>query len=67
MHTGLSPEWDRDYDAVFAELISRDDDLVRAEFAGLTGLTGQSRTAGRAAVPVRRRGPRSRLCRFRPA
>ncbi|GAA3454622.1 hypothetical protein [Dactylosporangium matsuzakiense] len=64
MHTGLSPEWDRDYDAVFAELISRDDDLVRAEF---TGLTGQSRTAGRATVPVRRRGPRSRLCRVHPA
>ncbi|MFI5914431.1 hypothetical protein [Dactylosporangium sp. NPDC051541] len=55
MHTGLSPEWDRDYDAVFAELISGDDDLVRAEFTDIT------HHAARASARVRRR-PRTRLC-----
>lgn len=46
-HTGLSPEWDRRYDAAFAELISHDDDLVRAEFARLarSAWPGPHRTA----------------------
>jgi len=35
-HTGLSPEWDRNFDEVFTDLISHDDDLVRAEFTSLT-------------------------------
>lgn len=35
MHTGLSPEWDRGFDEAFTDLVSRDDDLVRAEFTGL--------------------------------
>ncbi|MEU4215789.1 hypothetical protein [Actinoplanes sp. NPDC026623] len=30
--TALSPEWDRGFDEAFAELISGDPDLVRAEF-----------------------------------
>lgn len=36
MHTGLSPEWDRRFDEAFTDLVSRDDDLVRTEFASLT-------------------------------
>lgn len=36
MHTGLSPEWDRGFDEAFTDLVSRDDDLVRAEFISLT-------------------------------
>ena len=36
MHTGLSPEWDRGFDEAFADLVSHDDDLVRAEFTSLT-------------------------------
>jgi hypothetical protein len=35
--TALSPEWDRGFDEAFAELISSDPDLVRAEFDGLIG------------------------------
>ncbi|GAB3837355.1 hypothetical protein ACFPIJ_16875 [Dactylosporangium cerinum] len=35
MHTGLSPEWDRRFDEAFTDLVSHDDDLVRAEFTGL--------------------------------
>ncbi len=35
MHTGLSPEWDRGFDEAFTDLVSHDDDLVRAEFTGL--------------------------------
>jgi len=35
MHTGLSPEWDRGFDEAFIDLVSHDDDLVRAEFTGL--------------------------------
>ena len=34
--TGLSPDWARRPDEVFAELVSHDDDLVRAEFERLT-------------------------------
>ncbi|WP_426513603.1 hypothetical protein ACPPVO_25165 [Dactylosporangium sp. McL0621] len=34
--TGLSPEWDRGFDAMFAELVSRDTDFVDTEFASLT-------------------------------
>jgi hypothetical protein len=30
--TALSPEWDRGFDEAFAELISGDPELVRAEF-----------------------------------
>ena len=36
MHTGLSPEWDRGFDEAFTDLVSHDDDLVRAEFTSLT-------------------------------
>ena len=35
--TALSPEWDRGFDEAFAELISGDADLVRAEFDALIG------------------------------
>jgi hypothetical protein len=35
--TALSPEWDRGFDEAFAELISADPDLVRAEFDALIG------------------------------
>jgi hypothetical protein len=50
MHTGLSPEWDRRFDEAFTELVSHDDEFVRAEFASLT----------RAAWPPRHR-PHGRL------
>jgi hypothetical protein len=33
--TALSPEWDRGFDEAFAELISNDPDLVRAEFEAI--------------------------------
>jgi hypothetical protein len=33
--TALSPEWDRWFDEAFSDLISGDDDLVRAEFDAL--------------------------------
>jgi len=33
--TALSPEWDRWFDEEFTDLISRDEDLVRAEFDAL--------------------------------
>lgn len=33
--TALSPEWDRGFDEAFAELVSSDADLVRAEFDAL--------------------------------
>ena len=33
--TGLSPEWDRWFDEAFTDLISSDDELVRAEFEAL--------------------------------
>ena len=33
--TGLSPEWDRRFDAAFTDLISSDADLVRIEFDAL--------------------------------
>ena len=33
--TGLSPEWDRRFDAAFTDLISSDVDLVRSEFNAL--------------------------------
>ena len=36
MHTGLSPEWDRGFDEAFTDLVSHDDEFVRAEFASLT-------------------------------
>ncbi|MEV4137015.1 hypothetical protein AB0J72_33190 [Dactylosporangium sp. NPDC049742] len=35
-HTGLSPEWDRGFDAAFAELIGHDHDFVDTEFTALT-------------------------------
>jgi len=35
--TALSPEWDRGFDEAFAELISGDPELVRAEFDALIG------------------------------
>ncbi|WP_433221066.1 hypothetical protein ACQP00_19515 [Dactylosporangium sp. CS-047395] len=34
--TGLSPEWDRGFDAAFVELISHDHDFVDTEFTSLT-------------------------------
>jgi len=43
--TGLSPEWDRRPDEVFAEIVSHDEDLVRAEFEGLTGGAWDSTSA----------------------
>lgn len=52
MHTGLSPEWDRGFDEVFAEIVSGDEDLLRAEFDSLM------RTGGfdaRWPVPIPRR------------
>lgn len=33
--TGLSPEWDRWFDEEFVDLVSADEDLVRAEFEDL--------------------------------
>ena len=33
--TALSPEWDRWFDEEFTDLVSADDDLVRAEFDAL--------------------------------
>jgi len=35
--TGLSPEWDRWFDEAFTDLISSDDEWVRAEFDALVG------------------------------
>ena len=35
MHTSLSPEWDRGFDEAFTDLVTHDDDLVRAEFTRL--------------------------------
>jgi hypothetical protein len=49
--TGLSPEWDRGYDAAFADLISSDADLVRSEFNALI------RAMERKEVPDRRVQP----------
>ena len=40
MHTGLSPEWDRGFDEAFTDLVSDDDDLVRAEFTSLIRAAG---------------------------
>jgi hypothetical protein len=34
--TGLSPDWGRGFNEAFTDLISHDDDLVRAEFTDLT-------------------------------
>ena len=45
--TGLSPEWDRWFDEAFTDLISSDDDLVRAEFEALVHAAEHPR--GRAA------------------
>jgi hypothetical protein len=57
IHTALSPEWDRGFDAAFAELISADDDLVHAEFTELTQAAGVwaggAHPAGAAAQPSR--------------
>jgi hypothetical protein len=46
-HTGLSPEWDRRPEDVFVDLVSHDEDLVRAEFEHLTrsAWPGSYRTA----------------------
>jgi hypothetical protein len=35
MTTGLSPDWDRGFDEAFTDLITNDEDLVRAEFDAL--------------------------------
>ncbi|MEU7901689.1 hypothetical protein [Actinoplanes sp. NPDC049118] len=35
--TALSPEWDRGVDEAFAEIVSGDRDLVRAEFEAIVG------------------------------
>jgi hypothetical protein len=45
MHTGLSPEWDRGFDEAFADLVSHDDDFVRAEFTGLIKASWPTRPA----------------------
>jgi hypothetical protein len=37
MDTALSPEWDRGFDQAFADLISGEPDLMRAEFDNLIG------------------------------
>jgi hypothetical protein len=58
--TGLSPEWDRGFDEAFAELVSHDDDLVRAEFASLTAASWP----GRCLPP---RGAPGEGCAHRPA
>jgi hypothetical protein len=39
--TALSPEWDRGFDEAFADLVSGDPDLVRAEFDALIGAVWQ--------------------------
>ena len=45
MHTGLSPEWDRRFDEAFTDLVTHDDGLVRAEFAGLIRASWPTRPA----------------------
>jgi hypothetical protein len=40
--TALSPEWDRWFDEAFTDLISGDEDLVRAEFDALIAASWQS-------------------------
>ncbi|MGI5240230.1 hypothetical protein [Dactylosporangium sp. CA-139066] len=59
--TGLSPEWARRPDEVFAELLSHDDDLVRAEFECLTRSSGvdADRTPPRAVPQPRAGGERA--------
>ena len=42
--TGLSPEWDRWFDEAFTDLISSDDELVRAEFEALVDASEHSRS-----------------------
>ena len=42
--TGLSPEWDRWFDEAFTDLISSDDELVRAEFEALVGASERPRS-----------------------
>jgi hypothetical protein len=39
--TGLSPEWDRWFDEEFTDLVSGDEDLVRAEFEALISAAWQ--------------------------
>jgi len=39
--TALSPEWDRWFDEAFTDLISGDEDLVRAEFDALIAASWQ--------------------------
>ena len=41
--TGLSPEWDRWFDEAFTDLISSDDELVRAEFEALVAAADHPR------------------------
>jgi hypothetical protein len=40
--TGLSPEWDRWFDETFTDLITGDEELVRAEFDDLIASSWQS-------------------------
>jgi len=40
--TGLSPEWDRWFDEAFTDLITGDEELVRAEFDDLVASSWQS-------------------------
>jgi hypothetical protein len=42
--TGLSPEWDRWFDEAFTDLISSDDELVRAEFEALVDAAERPRS-----------------------
>jgi hypothetical protein len=51
MHTGLSPEWDRRFDEAFTDLVSHDDDLVRAEFTSLTQASWPTRPAPSPRLP----------------
>lgn len=46
---GLNPEWDHWFDEAFTDLVTGDDDLVRAEFAALieAGWTRESPPAPR--------------------
>jgi hypothetical protein len=40
--TGLSPEWDRWFDEAFTDLITGDEELLRAEFDDLIASSWQS-------------------------
>ena len=49
--TGLPSDWGRGFNEAFADMISHDDDLVRAEFTDLTRGSWRPTTAGCLPVP----------------